>query len=896
MRKQKLLAVFVLIAMIVTMLPVKYIPGIDNSGEVQAATESELRAAFVAKAVEYLGYTRQNGKVSEIFKYYNNNSGLPYKDESVDWCAIFVSVVTMQTNNRDIIPVWPAAGTFAREYQTASQVVNSAFRKDGKWAGRWHDASSSYIPQAGDLVLYSNDNQNTYYHVGIVESFDVSTNTLWTIEGNITDNSTKINGVREIHYSKTSYSNRNVAGFASPNFASKTNGTQPFPGGAIYNYRSDFYCNMVNQYAWRNLEATSTGNVVQVTTNDGYSTRQIWRFILQSDDTYIIQNEYDGKVLEVAGGTAANGTNVQVATADGSRKQRWVLYSTPEGQFNIKTVLGNYVLSVASNNNLQLGNTVGNATVINTYVFGIHQTQTYVKPAKPGYTEITGSATSVISGGTLSFNWDAVAAVNNFDKRSYSFVVVDTTNEQQIASVDCGTKTSTTYTFGSNYVVGRKYKCMICVKNNNYPTYWSWSNVVYVTIASSSSKINISNATVSGISNATYTGSAITQPNLSVVYNNVRLIQGTDYTVTYSNNILAGTATVTITGKGGYTGTITKTFVISGPPTNTPRPTATNTPRPTATNTPRPTATSTPTSTPTCTATPSPTNTVTPTSTPSPTATSTPTVVPPTDTPTATPTEEPSTPTPAGPTLVPCNPELAGFVERLYTVALGRDSEIEGKNYWITALQNGATGAEAAHGFFFAPEVVNANLSNVEYVTRLYRTFMDREPDSAGLNFWINELMSGKSREEVFYGFINSTEWINICENCGINPGATTPVPSQRDAVIAFATRLYTTCLGRDGEAEGIEYWTDLLVSGTVTGTYAAHEFFFSGEFLDGNHNNVEFINRLYRTFMGREASSDELDYWVSALYNGGSREAIFNGFATSPEFADLCRAAGIAP
>lgn len=41
------------------------------------------------------------------------------------------------------------------------------------------------------------------------------------------------------------------------------------------------------------------------------------------------------------------------------------------------------------------------------------------------------------------------------------------------------------------------------------------------------------------------------------------LENGKDYTLTYSNNINAGTATVTVTGKGIYTGTVTKTFVIN---------------------------------------------------------------------------------------------------------------------------------------------------------------------------------------------------------------------------------------------------------------------------------------------------------------------------------------------
>ena len=40
------------------------------------------------------------------------------------------------------------------------------------------------------------------------------------------------------------------------------------------------------------------------------------------------------------------------------------------------------------------------------------------------------------------------------------------------------------------------------------------------------------------------------------------LTEGTDYTVAYSNNVNVGTATVTVTGKGNYTGTIEKTFQI----------------------------------------------------------------------------------------------------------------------------------------------------------------------------------------------------------------------------------------------------------------------------------------------------------------------------------------------
>ncbi len=59
-----------------------------------------------------------------------------------------------------------------------------------------------------------------------------------------------------------------------------------------------------------------------------------------------------------------------------------------------------------------------------------------------------------------------------------------------------------------------------------------------------------------------YDGTA-KEPSVSVKDGETVLKSGTDYTVSYSDNISAGTAKVIITGKGNYTGSITKTFSIT---------------------------------------------------------------------------------------------------------------------------------------------------------------------------------------------------------------------------------------------------------------------------------------------------------------------------------------------
>lgn len=60
----------------------------------------------------------------------------------------------------------------------------------------------------------------------------------------------------------------------------------------------------------------------------------------------------------------------------------------------------------------------------------------------------------------------------------------------------------------------------------------------------------------------TYSGERI-KPEVSVEHNGIPLVVNQDYTVSYKNNLNAGTAKVTVQGIKNYTGTIEKTFIIN---------------------------------------------------------------------------------------------------------------------------------------------------------------------------------------------------------------------------------------------------------------------------------------------------------------------------------------------
>ena len=69
---------------------------------------------------------------------------------------------------------------------------------------------------------------------------------------------------------------------------------------------------------------------------------------------------------------------------------------------------------------------------------------------------------------------------------------------------------------------------------------------------------NVTTATVTGVEAQYYTGKEVVLPQLAVT----GYTAGTDYNVSYQNNTKVGTATVTITFTGNYTGTISRTFAV----------------------------------------------------------------------------------------------------------------------------------------------------------------------------------------------------------------------------------------------------------------------------------------------------------------------------------------------
>ncbi|HEY5801969.1 MAG TPA: DUF4214 domain-containing protein, partial [Burkholderiaceae bacterium] len=106
--------------------------------------------------------------------------------------------------------------------------------------------------------------------------------------------------------------------------------------------------------------------------------------------------------------------------------------------------------------------------------------------------------------------------------------------------------------------------------------------------------------------------------------------------------------------------------------------------------------------------------------------------------------------------------DAGGKAYRLYQAAFDRKPDAGGLGFWISELDHGAQMTAVARGFIDSSEfrtLYGSSLDNSGFVREMYQNVLHRAPDAGGLNFWINELVTGAvTREDVLIGFSESQE------------------------------------------------------------------------------------------------------------------------------------------
>ena len=241
--------------------------------------------------------------------------------------------------------------------------------------------------------------------------------------------------------------------------------------------------------------------------------------------------------------------------------------------------------------------------------------------------------------------------------------------------------------------------------------------------------------------------------------------------------------------------------------------------------------------------------------------------------------------------------EQVDFLGLLYQNFLGRIPDRGGLiNWWKLLGRQQVSGQKTVANFVHSQEFQSNPLGNEAFVTALYKTIFDREPDEAGLSAWTSVLDRGCTRDKVLAGLLNSAEMEAKCVHLNILSEkyvckALVDIYTQ---VTFFVSRLYQNCLGRRFDEGGLTNWVTALVNGGKTGRQVAESFFFSQEMKNKNLSDEEYVRAAYLTLLDREADASGLAAWVKVLGETGDRSKIVQGFTGSAEFGKLCESYGI--
>lgn len=206
------------------------------------------------------------------------------------------------------------------------------------------------------------------------------------------------------------------------------------------------------------------------------------------------------------------------------------------------------------------------------------------------------------------------------------------------------------------------------------------------------------------------------------------------------------------------------------------------------------------------------------------------------------------------------NSGYESLIAGVYRDYLGREADQAGLTYWTTQMANGSMTLAG---------VINAIMASAEYqnrttVERLYQSYLGRSADSAGLSYWSSQLNSGAmTSNAIAAALIGSAEYQGNLQGT--------------------VNQLYVSYLGRNADQWGLSSWVQQITSGVMT--IAAVKAAIAGS-LEGIAHAQAAIQQLYQTYLGRDADSGGMNTWMSQVTSGAmTLDDVETGIKNSAEY-----------
>jgi len=196
------------------------------------------------------------------------------------------------------------------------------------------------------------------------------------------------------------------------------------------------------------------------------------------------------------------------------------------------------------------------------------------------------------------------------------------------------------------------------------------------------------------------------------------------------------------------------------------------------------------------------------------------------------------------------------FVESAFEDILDRAADQASLQFFVNALQHGMTRQQLASLLTGSNEYLDNKIQQD------YQHYLGRDADNGGLAYWLALLRGGMTDEQLEASFIGSAEFFQ-------HAGGTNK---------AWVDEMYFDLLGRLPDAQGEAYWIQVLSGGAARSNVAVG-------FAGSSEREGMTVKNDYQTLLGRDPGSSEVNNWVNSFHHGTTNEQVVAGFVGSNEY-----------
>jgi len=205
-----------------------------------------------------------------------------------------------------------------------------------------------------------------------------------------------------------------------------------------------------------------------------------------------------------------------------------------------------------------------------------------------------------------------------------------------------------------------------------------------------------------------------------------------------------------------------------------------------------------------------------------------------------------------------CNP--VNFLGSVWQDLLGRDITPSEKASMLDFLDSGGSHAQVAQ------TVLNSAEYRTKLAQSLFQQFLGRAATQTEVNFFSSALQQGVTVEQLIAVIVGSDEYYQN-RGGGTNNG--------------FLEQLYNDLLGRPIDEGSLASFTDLLNRGGSRQQVALF-------ILGSSEYRYNQIHSFFKTFLERQASDSEINFFLALWQQGARREQFIAQIIGSQEYCEL--------